>query len=80
MRLIVVKLNIKIKKEKRFNTREIDADTSFKIEKQILTDEIDNPEYLEFAIENYSGIFGYSAIGNLNIKGKHFVLFHLAVF
>jgi hypothetical protein len=40
LRLIVIKLNIKIKKKNRFNTREIDADTSFKIEKQILTNEI----------------------------------------
>ncbi len=29
----------------RFNNGEIDADTSCQIEKQILTDEIDDPEY-----------------------------------
>ncbi len=31
---------------------EIDADTLSKIEKQILEDEFDDPEFLEFAIEN----------------------------
>ncbi|MEE9604821.1 MAG: CBS domain-containing protein, partial [Candidatus Scalindua sp.] len=36
----------------RFNKDEIDADTSCQIEKQILTDEIQDPEFLEFAIEN----------------------------
>ncbi len=35
----------------RFNKGEINADTSCQIEKQILTDEIGNPEFLEFAIE-----------------------------
>ncbi len=35
----------------RFNKSEIDADTSSKIEKQILVDEFDDPEFLEFAIE-----------------------------
>ncbi len=36
----------------RFNKGEIDADTSSKMEKQILTDKFDAPEFLEFAIEN----------------------------
>ncbi len=40
----------------RFNKGEIDADTSCQIEKQILTDEIQDQEFLEFAIENYSEI------------------------
>jgi len=34
----------------RFNKGEIDADTSFKISKQILVNEFDDPEFLEFAI------------------------------
>ncbi len=37
----------------RFNKGEIDADTSCQIEKQILTDEIQDTEFLEFAINNY---------------------------
>jgi hypothetical protein len=49
---------------KRFNKGEIDADTSCEMEKQILTDEIDDPEFLEFAIENYSEMMGYIALGN----------------
>ncbi len=47
---------------------EVDVDTSSKIEKQILTDEFDDPEFLAFAIENYSEMFGYIAKGNLNIR------------
>ncbi len=35
----------------KFNKGEIDADTSCQIEKQILTDEIDDPELLNFAVE-----------------------------
>ena len=38
----------------RFNKGEIDADTSSKIEKQILVDEFDDEEFLNVAIENYS--------------------------
>ncbi len=37
----------------RFNKGEIDADTSSKIEKQILVDEFNDEEFLEFAIENF---------------------------
>jgi hypothetical protein len=43
----------------RFNKGEKDADTSFKISKQILVDEFDDPEFLEFTIENYSEMFGW---------------------
>ncbi len=50
------------------NIGEIDADTSSKIEKQILTDEIDDPELLNFAVENYSEMFSYIASGRINIK------------
>ncbi len=52
----------------RFNKGEIDADTSFKISKQILEDEIDDPEFLEFAIENYSEMFGYINTGRMSIR------------
>ncbi len=38
---------------KRFNKGEIDADTSSKIEKQILVDEFDDPEFLNFAMVNF---------------------------
>ncbi len=41
----------------RFNKGEIDADTSLKISKQILEDEFTDPEFLEFAVENYSEMF-----------------------
>ncbi len=47
---------------------EIDADTSSKIEKQILTDEIQDTELLAFAIENISELFGYLATGSVNIR------------
>ncbi len=46
----------------------IDADTSLKIEKQILTDETQDPEFLEFARENYIEIFGYINTGRVNIR------------
>jgi len=52
----------------RFNKGEIDADTSFKISKQILVDEFDDPEFLEFAINNYSEMFGYINTGRVNIR------------
>ncbi len=52
----------------RFNKGEIDADTSFKIERQILTDEIDDQEFLNFAIENFSELFSYIASGRVNIR------------
>ncbi len=38
----------------RFNKGEIDADTSSKIEKQVLVDEFDDEEFLIVAIEYYS--------------------------
>jgi hypothetical protein len=52
----------------RVNKGEIDADTSSKIEKQILEDEIDDPEFLNFAIEHYSEMFGYINTGRVNIR------------
>ncbi len=36
--------------------------------KQILVDEIDDPELLTFAVENYSEMFGYINTGRVNIK------------
>ncbi len=52
----------------RFNKGEIDADTSCQIEKQILTDEIQDQEFLNFAVENISELFGYLATGRVNIR------------
>ncbi len=52
----------------KFNKGEIDADTSCQIEKQILTDEIQDTELLNFAIENYSELFLYIKDGIINIR------------
>ena len=52
----------------RFNKGEINADTCLKIEIEILTDEIDDPEFLEFAIENLGELFSNIINGNLNIR------------
>ncbi len=54
----------------RFNKGEIDADTSFKISKQILVDGFDDPEFLEFTIENYSEMSGYDCLNHncLNLQ------------
>ncbi len=46
---------------------EMDCVTCFKMQ-EILTDEFDDPEFLEFAIENHSELFGYIFQGNLNIR------------
>ncbi len=50
------------------NKGEIDADNSCQIKKQILTDEIQDTEFLEFAVENISELFGYLATGRVNIR------------
>ncbi len=34
----------------------------------MLTDEIQDPEFLEFAIDNYSEMFSYIVKGNLKIR------------
>ncbi len=47
---------------------EMDCDTCFEMQKQILADEIDDDEFLEFAINNFSEMMGYIAQGNLNIR------------
>ncbi len=52
----------------RFNKGEIDADTSCQIEKQILTDEIQDTKFLNFAVENISELFGHLATGRVNIR------------
>jgi hypothetical protein len=52
----------------RLNKGEIDADTSCQIERQILTDEIQDQEFLNFAVENISELFGYLATGRVNIR------------
>ncbi len=52
----------------RFNNGEIDADTSCQIEKQILTDEIQDQEFLNFDVENFSELFGYIDTGRVNIR------------
>ncbi len=52
----------------RFNKGQIDADTSCQIEKQILTDEIQDTEFLNFAVEHISELFGYLATGRVNIR------------
>ncbi len=52
----------------KLNKGEIDADTSCQIEKQILTDEIQDTEFLNFAVENISELFGYLATGRVSIR------------
>ncbi len=52
----------------RFNKGEIDADTSREMGKQILTNEIQDTELLNFAVESISELFGYLATGRVNIR------------
>ncbi len=42
-------------------------DTCFKMQK-ILRDEINDPEFLEFAIDNFLELFGYINTGRVNIR------------
>ncbi len=46
---------------------DMDCDTCFKMQ-EILREEIDDPEILEFAIENFSEMFGYIESGIVNIR------------
>lgn len=46
----------------------IDIETSIKMEAEILSDEIDDPEFYNFAIENFSELFFYIATGKVNIR------------
>ncbi len=49
------------------DVEEIDCDTCL-IMQEILSDEIEDPEFLEFAIENLDELFSYIINGNLNIR------------
>ncbi len=46
---------------------DMDCDTCFKMQ-EMLSDEIDDPEFLNFAIDNFSELFGYLATGRVNIR------------
>jgi hypothetical protein len=48
---------------------EMDCDTCLKMQ-EILSDEIDEEEFLTFAIENYSEMFGYINTGRVNMRNK----------
>ncbi len=52
----------------KFEKGEINADSSFEIATQILTDEIDDPEFLDFAIENLSELLSHFESGRVNIR------------
>ncbi len=45
----------------------MNCDTCFKMQ-EILRDEIDDPEFLEFAIDNFCEMFGYINNGRVNIR------------
>jgi hypothetical protein len=49
------------------NIEEMDCNT-YLIVQEILSDEIDDEEFLEFAIENLDELFSYIINGNLNIR------------
>ncbi len=46
---------------------DMDCVTCFKTQ-EMLSDEIDDPELLNFAVENISELFGYIATGRVNIR------------
>ena len=46
---------------------EMDCDTCLKMQ-EILREEIDDEEFLNFAIENYSEMFGVIATGRINFR------------
>jgi hypothetical protein len=46
---------------------DMDCDTCLKMQ-EILSDEIDDPEFLEFAIDNLSELLSYITTDNLNIR------------
>ncbi len=46
---------------------EVDCDTCL-IMQEILSDEIEDEEFLEFAIDNLDELFSYIINGNLNIR------------
>ncbi len=47
---------------------EIDIDTAFRMYTKILKDEISNPKFLSFAMENLNELSSYIAKGHLNIR------------
>jgi hypothetical protein len=49
------------------NTDEIDCDTCL-IMQEILSDEIDDPKFLEFAIDNLNELLSYIESGRTNIR------------
>ncbi len=49
------------------DTDEMDCDTCFKMQ-EILSDEIEDEDFLEFAIDNLDELSSYIINGNLNIK------------
>ncbi len=51
----------------QFNNDKLDCESAYKMQKQILIDEIEDEEFLEYAIENFSEMFWYIVKGNLNI-------------
>ncbi len=53
----------------KFNKGEIDADTSFMIEKQKLTDEIDDLYFISVAMGNLSELLSYIDYGRVNKPG-----------
>jgi hypothetical protein len=48
--------------------KEMDCGIFFETQKQILIDEIEDQELLEFVIENLDELLSYIATGNLNIR------------
>ena len=58
----------------RFNKGKIDADTSSKIEKQILVDEFDDEELLTFATENISELISYIDIWKSKCQDSDYFL------
>ncbi|MHC4184202.1 MAG: hypothetical protein ACYSR0_12720 [Planctomycetota bacterium] len=46
----------------------IDIDTAIKMEAEILSDEIDDPGFYNFAIENFSELFSYIATDRVSIR------------
>ncbi len=46
---------------------EMDCDTCFKMQ-EILSDEIDDEEFLNFAIDNFCEMFGYINTGRVSIR------------
>ncbi len=53
---------------KSLDKGEIDIYTAIKKEAEILSDEIDDPKFYNFAIENLSELLSYITTGNLNIR------------